>query len=79
MSKKFKFVLNTAGVRELLQGPQIQAVLTSYASNIRARAGSGYKQDVYVGRNRANAMIWPDSFLARLDNKKSNKLLKSVR
>ena len=79
MSKKFKFELNSAGVRALLQGPQIQTVLTKYASNIRARAGDGYEQDIHVGKNRANAMVWAESFKAKGDNKKNNTLLKAVR
>ncbi len=79
MSKKFKFTLNSAGVRQLLQGEAMQALLTERASEIRARAGDGYEQDIHVGKNRANAMVWPESFKAKRDNKKNNTLLKSVR
>lgn len=79
MSKKFKFTLNSAGVRQLLQGEAMQALLAERASEIRARAGEGYAQDVYVGKNRANAMVWPESKKAKRDNLKNNTALKAVK
>ena len=78
MSKK-KFKLNRSGVRALLQSNEMQAVLEQQASAIRNRAGVGYKQDTYVGKNRANAMVWADTYPAKRDNMKNNTLLKAVR
>ncbi|WP_179395733.1 hypothetical protein [Lacticaseibacillus absianus] len=73
------FVLNRSAVRELLRSPEMQAVLKEQASAIRSRVGDGYKQDIFVGKNRANAMVSADSFEARRDNMKNNTLLKAVR
>lgn len=78
MSKN-TFKLNRSGVRELLQSSAMEAVLEEQASAIRNRAGVGYKQDTYVGKNRANAMVWADTYPAKRDNMKNNTLLKAVR
>ncbi|NQI84087.1 hypothetical protein HO589_01820 [Streptococcus suis] len=75
---KMKFKLNSAGVRELLRSNAMQSVLTEKATAIRNRAGDGYAQDVYIGKNRANAMVYTDTIQAMRDNKKNNTLLKAV-
>lgn len=76
---KTKFVLNRSGVRELLQSKEMQSILDDKASQAVQRLGSGYKSDKYVGKNRANAMVYADSFLARRDNAKNNSILKAVK
>ncbi|HEM2777305.1 TPA: hypothetical protein ACGOSD_001394 [Streptococcus suis] len=76
---KMRFKLNRAGVRELLKSPEMQAVLTDKANGIRNRAGDGYASDIYVGKTRANAMVYADSIKAKRDNKKNNTLLKAVK
>lgn len=75
----FKFKLNRSGVSELMKSAEMQAVLTDKASAIRNRCGRGYEQDIYVGKNRANAMVSAASWRARKDNEKNNTLLKAVR
>ena len=77
MSKKFK--LNRKGVAELMKSAAMQEVLTGYATGIRNRCGDGYTQDIYVGKNRANAMVHADTYQAKRDNKKNNTILKAVR
>ncbi len=62
-----------------MRSPEMQAILKEHADAIKSRVGDGYKQDVYVGKNRANAMVSADSFEARRDNMKNNTLLKAVR
>lgn len=76
---KNKFKLNYSGVGQLLKSPGMQEVLTEKATAIRNRAGEGYKQDIYVGKNRANAMVYPATYQAKKDNMKNNTLLKAVR
>ncbi|HEL2592353.1 TPA: hypothetical protein TZ820_001425 [Streptococcus suis] len=76
---RMKFKLNRAGVRDLLKSPEMQAVLNDKANDIRNRAGDGYESDIYVGKTRANAMVYADSFQAKRDNKKHNTLLKAVK
>ena len=74
----FVFKLNRAGVRELLKSSEMQDVLKKHATTIKNRAGDGYEQDIYIGRNRANAMVKAETFKARKDNSKNNTLLKAV-
>ena len=77
MSKNFK--LNRAGVRQLMQSQEMQAVLQEKASQITARCGDGYERDVMVGKNRANAMVRASTDAAKRDNSKNNTILKAVR
>lgn len=76
---KFKFELNKAGVRELLQSDEMQAVLNEKASNAVNRLGEGYEKDSYVGKNRANAMVYAETYQAKKDNLRNNSILKAVR
>lgn len=76
---KSGFKLNTNGVAQLMKSAEMQQVLENKASEIRNRCGEGYSQDVYVGKSRANAMVYADSFQARRDNMKNNTILKAVR
>ena len=76
---KSKFKLNYAGVGQLLKSSKMQAVLASKATEIKTRAGEGYDQDTYVGKTRANAMVYADSSKAKRDNMNNNTLLKAVR
>ena len=78
MSKN-KFELNRKGVADLMKSSNMQKVLQKHATAIKDRAGSGYEQDIYVGKNRANARVWPNTSQAKSDNSKNNTLLKSVR
>lgn len=76
---KMKFKLNQAGVAELMKSAAMQNVLSEHATAIRSRCGDGYEQDVYVGKNRANAMVSAKSAEAKRDNMKHNTILKAVR
>ncbi|WP_278552773.1 hypothetical protein [Companilactobacillus farciminis] len=78
MSKKFKFKLNHAGVGQLLKSSEMVDVLEEKATEIRNGAGDGYAQDTYIGKNRANAMVYADTYQAKKDNYKNNTLLKAV-
>lgn len=75
---KFIFKLNRKGVAELMKSQEMQDVLSKHAKTIKKRAGDGYEQDIYVGKNRANAMVKAESFKARKDNSENNTLLKAV-
>ncbi len=76
---KVKFVLNRAGVRQLMQSEEMQAILNEKATKALNRLGGGYKSDIYVGKNRANAMVYADTYQAKRDNLKNNSILKAVR
>lgn len=76
---KMKFKLNRKGVAELMKSAAMQEVLTEYATGIRNRCGDGYTQDIYVGKNRANAMVSAETYQAKRDNLENNTILKAVR
>lgn len=77
MSKKFK--LNRAGVRELMKSKEMQSILKEEAAAIKGRCGDGFDQDLHVGKNRANAMVWAESPKAKAENSENNTILKAVR
>lgn len=77
MSKKFK--LNRSGVRELMKSKEMQSILKEEAAAIKGRCGDGFDQDLHVGKNRANAMVWADSYEAKKENSENNTILKAVR
>lgn len=76
---KMKFKLNRAGVANLMKSAEMQNILTQQASEIKNRCGDGYEQDIYVGKNRANAMVTAKTHKAKRDNLKNNTILKAVR
>jgi len=76
---KLKFKLNRKGVAELMKSKEMQEVLREYATNIKNRCGEGYEQDMYIGKNRANAMVSAATYQAKSDNLKNNTILKAVK
>lgn len=75
---KFIFKLDRQGVKELLKSDDMQVILTEYAKKIRNIAGDGYEDDIYLGKNRANASIYAKTKEAKKDNLENNTLLKAV-
>ena len=73
----FRFELNRAGVRELLQSQEMQDVLVDFAEQVANRAGDGYS--VYVGTNRANVSVRTETEEAMADNLDHNTLEKAIR
>ena len=78
----FRFELNRAGVRELLQSSEMQGILRDEAEKVRSGAegmtGLEYRADVNVGKNRAVATIAADSAKAYYENLSHNTLLKAL-
>ena len=72
-----KFVLNRAGVRELMKSQEMVDVLTEYAGQVAAKAGDGYS--IHIGPNRANVSVATDTEEAYYDNLDNNTLEKSIR
>ena len=74
----FRFDLNGAGVRELLQSSQMQSILAAEGAKVAARAGDGYSSAVHVHSKRAVANIFPDTKESARDNYENNTLLKDL-
>lgn len=60
-----KVVVNSAGVKALLQSDEVKADLERRAKNIAAVAGEGFEVDSEVGANRARASVRTVTFAAR--------------
>lgn len=73
-----KFVLNKDGVRELLQSEAMQSILNDYAESASSRAGEGYNSEVHMGKKRAYANVYAETYEAKQDNLDNNTLLKSL-
>ncbi len=76
---KMEFKLNRKGVADLMKSKEMQAILKEYATGIKNRCGEGYEQDVYIGKNRANAMVSAETYQAIADNLENNTILKAVK
>lgn len=74
---KVKFVLNRAGVREILQSPEIAAAVKDYTNQVQGRAGAGYEASVMT-KNRAVGRVTAETREAKRDNSKNNTLLKAL-
>lgn len=79
MATKVKIELNRSAVRDqLLKSSEMMSICEGHARTIASRCGSGYQTDTHVGQNRVNAMVYADTYEARLDNTKHNTILKAV-
>ena len=72
-----KFVLNRSGVREVLQSPEIAAVVKDYTNQVAGRAGTGYEAS-FMTKNRAVGRVTAETRKAKKDNSKNNTLLKAL-
>lgn len=78
MSKKDIFIVNNAGVREMLHWESVQELCNGLADKVASNAGTGY---VVRGRNyprRYGAAVVALSKRAKRDNMKNNTLLKAL-
>lgn len=82
MSKNFE--LNKKGVEQLLNSPEIRAILQSHADGVVRRSGDGYASEMVTsaGRKqpgtRAKAIIRAETPEAKRDNMDNNTLLKAL-
>ena len=75
----FEIQLDSAGIRALLQSPEIQAVCVDRIRSVQAMCGDGYETDTYVGKTRVNAMLRAATPAAMADNAKNHTIEKAVR
>lgn len=75
---KGKFVLDRAGVREMLKSAELQAECMKYAGEIAGRAGSGYEAQQRNYPERTGAAVKAVTGEAIRDNLKNNTLLKAA-
>lgn len=73
-----RIVLNRRGVRELLRSPEILRDLERRANNIARAAGPGHEVDSAIGRNRARAAVFTDTFEAAHNEATSRSLTRAI-
>jgi hypothetical protein len=73
-----KIKLNRAGVRTLLRGSEMQAILRRSAGGIAGAAGPGHEVHVSAGRNRARAEVVTKTIDAMLAEAKNRNLTRAV-
>ena len=78
MANSFRFELNEAGVRELLQSSEMAAIVTSLGSNVLSRVGAGYEISTVTGKTRVNCRVAAATYEAKKENLENNTLLKAL-
>lgn len=77
-----KFVLNQAGVRELLQGPEMAAIISAETERVATIASSSsglnYVGDVITGKTRSVGHVSAGDEEAYRKNLEHNYLLKAL-
>jgi hypothetical protein len=76
---KIEIELDSAGVRALLQSPEIQAVCVDRIRSVQAMCGEGYETDTFVGKTRVNAMLRAATPAAMADNAENHTIEKAIR
>lgn len=71
------FELDSDGVRELLQSPEMVSVISDMTAIVAGNAGDGYEYDTQV-HNRVVGRVWAESKEAKRDNEDNNTLLRSL-
>ena len=78
MSNNVKFVLNLAGLNQLMKSGEMQSVLNRAAAQIQGRAGAGYSiESAHPISFVAIASVYAAKQKKKKDNLKNNTLLKA--
>ena len=78
MAKKVEFKLDINGLRELMKGPEMQAVLDEAGAAVASAAGGDYGYRTHVANYVAITNIFPESKEAAHDNYENNTLIKAL-
>lgn len=78
MAKNVKFVLNLAGLNELMKSPQMESILEAAGQSVAQAAGAEYGSRVHQASFVAICNVYPDSKKAANENFKENSLLKAI-
>lgn len=75
---KVKLVPVPGQVEKILKSQEMVNHLASIAADIRQRCGPGFESEASLGRKKALAMVWPDTWEAKRANARSQILLRAV-
>ena len=73
------FRLNIKAFREnVLKADWMASYISDIAADKARQCGEGYESDIYTGKTRVNASVYPATYTARQDNFKNNTIEKVV-
>ncbi len=75
---KFDFVLNSAGVRQLLKSAEVKGAVGNIAREVSSSAGDGFRAEVRSGEKRAYANVKPVTEHAQREVYNHNVLVKAL-
>ena len=75
---KFDFVLNEAGVRQLLKSNEVKSTIGDIARQISSSAGEGFNVEIHTGEKRAYANVIPVTEQAQREVYNHNVLVKAL-
>ena len=78
MTRRVEVKLRPGAVRSLLRSPEMRRDLEQRADRIANAAGPGFESDSAVGRNRARATVWTDTFEARYAEATTRDLTRAI-
>jgi len=64
--------------RDILRSDEALALVARAAERVQASAGPGFEVRYRVGRNRARASVYADTFSARVRNSRENILIRAL-
>lgn len=76
--QKVRFEPVKGQVEKVLKSQEMVNHLAGIAADIRDRAGPGFESEASLGRLKALAMVWPDTWEAKRANARSQILLRAV-
>lgn len=79
MSKQVKVILNSSGVRQLLQSKEMRNVVERHAEATVSALGEGYDMSSIIGHDRAHAFVKAVSYQAMEECLEDNTILKALR
>jgi len=65
-------------MEKILKSQELVNHLGTIAADIRDRCGPGFESEAQLGRRKALAMVWPDTWEAKRANARSQILLRAV-
>lgn len=75
---KYEIVLNSNGVRELLQSQWIQAICEEQAQLMLNQLGADYEMESFLGFDRVHVLVKTGNDRAAQQNLDDNTILKAV-
>lgn len=73
-----KYKANKQGLRELLYSEGVREIVHEKAEMVANRAGEGYEAGYAEGKSRYRAIVSPQTWSARMRDKKTNNLLRAL-